>query len=105
MNTSGIHPVGPRILVQPEEIETKSEGGIILNTATTEKMEGLAQTFGVVIELGDTCYNDQPAPWCNVGDRITFAKYSGLMNTGKDGKKYRVISDLDVVSIIDKEVK
>ncbi len=104
-NNSGIHPCGHRILVKPEEIEEKSEGGIVLMTASTEKMEALAQTFGQVIEVGTTAYADQPAPWCKEGDRISFAKYSGLLNTGKDGVKYRVINDLDVVSVIDKDVK
>lgn len=105
INDSGIYPCGPRILVLPEEIEKKSEGGIVIVTDATEKMEALAQTAGLVIAMGDTCYADQPAPWCKVGDRVTFAKYSGLLNKGKDGKKYRVISDLDIVSIIDEEVK
>lgn len=104
-NNSGIHPCGHRILVKPEEIEERSEGGIVLMTASTEKMEALAQTFGWVVATGETAYADQPSAWCKVGDRISFAKYSGLLNVGKDGVKYRIINDLDVVSVIDKDVK
>jgi co-chaperonin GroES (HSP10) len=104
-NDSGITPCGHRLLVLPEEVEKVTESGIILGTASAEKMEALAQTFGYVIEMGPTAYNDQPAPWCKIGDRVSFAKYSGLLNTGKDKKKYRVINDLDIVSIISKEVK
>jgi co-chaperonin GroES (HSP10) len=106
-NESGITPCGPRILVLPEDVETKTASGIVLQTASTEKMEALAQTFGIVVAMGPLCYLDQPnqEPWCKVGDRVSFAKYSGLLNTGKDKKKYRVISDLDIVSVIDKDVK
>ena len=104
-NTSGIKPVGHRVLVLPEEIEEKTKGGIIVTTVSTEKLEALAQTFGRVIAMGETAYADQPSKWCEVGDRVSFAKYSGLLNTGKDEKKYRVINDLDVVSIVDEEVK
>lgn len=106
-NNSGITPCGPRILVLPDEIEKTTASGIILNTGTGEKMEALAQTFGRVIAMGPLCYLDQPnsEPWCKIGDRVSFAKYSGLLNTGKDEKKYRVISDLDIVSVIDEDVK
>ena len=104
-NDSGITPVGHRLLVLPEEIEVKTASGIILNTASTERMEALAQTFGVVVAMGETAYNDQPSPWCKIGDRVAFAKYSGLLNTGKDQKKYRIINDLDVVSIVEESVK
>ena len=104
-NKSGISPCGHRLLVLPEQVESKTQSGIIISTVVTEKLEALAQTFGVVASMGSTCYSDQPAPWCKVGDRISFAKYSGLLNRGKDGKEYRVISDLDVVSVVDEEVR
>lgn len=108
-NESGIHPKGYRILVLPEEIEKKTESGIILNSATTEKMEEMAQTIGLVVEVGASAYAEDIAagmePWCVVGDRVTFAKYGGLLNTGKDGKKYRVINDRDIVSTVEEGVK
>lgn len=104
-NESGIEPCGHRLLILPEEVEKKTASGIILGTDSAEKMEALAQTFGRVIAMGATCYADQPAPWCKVGDRVSFAKYSGLLNKGLDEKKYRVISDLDIVSIIAEGVK
>lgn len=104
-NESGISPCGHRILVLPEQVKTTTESGIIITTASTEKLEALAQTFGVVVAMGATCYSDQPSPWCKVGDRVSFAKYSGLLNRGKDDKEYRIINDLDIVSIVDEEVK
>jgi len=65
----------------------------------------MAQINGVVIELGTTAYADQDSPWCYVGDRVIIGKYAGLIYDGADGKKYRVINDLDVVAVIKKEGK
>lgn len=105
VNESGIFPVGHRILVLPEQVESVSAGGIILHTATQGSREALAQMYGEVVEMGDTCYADQPAPWCKVGDRVSFGKYSGLIYTGVDEKVYRVVNDLDVVAKVDMGVK
>ncbi|MDE2097562.1 MAG: co-chaperone GroES [Patescibacteria group bacterium] len=96
-NTSGITPCGHRILVLPEEVETKTKSGIILHDKLAEREE-MAQIRGTVIEVGGDSYQDTPTVWCQAGDRILFAKYAGLVYDGQDGKKYRVINDLDVVA-------
>jgi co-chaperonin GroES (HSP10) len=106
INTSGINPVGHRLLVLPEEVEETSEGGIIIAVGNQKDREQLAQIRGTVVAMGTTAYADQKDPWCKVGDFITFGKYSGLIYTGKetkDGKEYRVINDLDVVATHEKE--
>ena len=51
--------------------------------------------------LGEDAYGDTPSKWCGEGDQVIFAKYSGLLWDGLDGKKYRVLNDLDVVAILD----
>lgn len=101
MSIHGITPRGHRILVLPDEIEVKTKSGIITTTGTQVMREELAQVDGVVIEMGSTCFNDQPEAWCTVGDRVVFGKYSGIIRNGKDGKKYRIINDLDVVATIE----
>ena len=107
-NQSGITPVGHRVLIKPDVVEHKTESGIIVHTGQTEDRERLAQIRGVVVELGNTAFADQPTPWCKVGDRITFGKYSGLIYKGEetiDGHEYRIINDLDVVAIHKEETK
>lgn len=104
-NKSGITPVGHRVLVLPNQIEEKTEGGIILGTVTQMDREALAQMYGFVVAMGDTCYADQPTAWCKVGDRVSFGKYSGLIYTGVDGKKYRMVNDLDIVGLVEEGVK
>lgn len=100
MSKHGINPKGPRILVLPDEVEVKTKSGIITSTGTQVLRDELAQVDGIVIAMGNTCYDRQPAPWCKVGDRVIFGKYSGIFREGNDGIKYRLINDEDVVATI-----
>ena len=100
-NTSGIHPKGHRVLIKPDALTEETESGIILHVGTNAERERLAQLKGTIIELGSTAWHDQPEAWANVGDRIIFGKYSGLIYMGDDEVEYRIINDLDVVAVID----
>lgn len=104
-NNSGITPVGHRVLVLPEQIDETTDSGIVLMTESQKEREALAQMYGIVVAMGDSCYADQPSAWCKVGDRVSFAKYSGLLYTGADEQEYRVINDLDIVAIVEESVK
>lgn len=104
-NKSGIYPVGHRVLVLPEQVESVTAGGIIVHTESQKNREALAQMYGTVVAMGDTCFADQPSPWCSVGDRVSFGKYSGLIYTGTDELTYRVVNDLDVVAKVETGVK
>jgi len=103
-NQAGINPVGHRILIKPLEIAEVSKGGIILTTETTKDREQMANTTGVVIAMGDGCYVEDAQPWCAVGDKVIFAKYAGLLYTGKDGQNYRIINDHDITGTLDADV-
>ncbi|CAB4217133.1 GroS Co-chaperonin GroES (HSP10) [uncultured Caudovirales phage] len=104
INKSGIHPAGWRVLVSPKEIAEKSSGGIILGTESGRDRENMASTTGVVVAVGDECYKDTKSVWCKVGDKISFAKYAGLLYKGKDGLPYRMINDEDVTGLLDDDV-
>lgn len=103
INTSGILPVGHRVLILPEQIKEKTENGIILHTSSQKAREEMAQINGIVIALGTTAYADQSKSWCAVGDRVIIGKYSGLIYDGNDDKSYRIINDLDVVAILERK--
>lgn len=104
-NKSGIHPKGHRILIRPEQVKSTTASGIIVHTESQKEREALGQMYGIVVEMGASCYHDTVEPWCSVGDRVSFGRYSGLIYTGVDGDTYRVINDLDVVAIVDGGVK
>ena len=102
MSAHGINPKGYRLLVLPDELETKTKSGIITSTATMAAREELAQVDGIVVAMGPTCFDKESEPWCKVGDRIIFGKYSGIIRVGNDGKTYRLINDENVVATLDK---
>lgn len=102
-NESGWKPVGHRLLILPEQVEEKTASGIILNTQADQRREEMAQIYGTVVAMGESCYEDQFSPWCKIGDIVIFAKYGGLLLDGLDGKKYRWIDDLNIVGVRETE--
>ena len=97
-DSSKLFPVGDRILIKPFAIEEKSSGGIVLTSDVVEK-ESFAQIQATVIALGPEAYEGREN-WCNVGDKVLFAKYQGLLYKGADGEDYRIIRDTDVIAVI-----
>jgi co-chaperonin GroES (HSP10) len=104
-NPSGINPAGHRILVLPREIQGETESGIVLATDGQKEREQMSNTTGVVIAMGDTCYTEVEIPWCQPGDKVAFAKYSGLLYKGKDGMTYRMFNDGDITAVLDSDVE
>lgn len=104
-NKSGIWPVGYRVLVKPDPIEEKTEGGIILTDGTKEE-QNQATFTGEVVDTGFDCYpaHETEQPWCHVGDRVMFAQHQGEALVGKDNETYRIINDKQVIALIDKEM-
>lgn len=98
-NASGLNPVEYKILIEPEEVEQKSAGGIVLAMATTEK-EKMAQVRGKLIAIGGNAFEDWAGNIPKPGDAVYFAKYAGYVIKGKDGKEYRLANDKDVSAIV-----
>jgi|APSaa5957512622_1039677.scaffolds.fasta_scaffold113611_2 chaperonin GroES len=89
-------PEGVRILLDPQKVESKTEGGIYLPEQVKED-EQYATVVGTVIAIGpnaDVMFEDGPL---DVGDRITWAKFGGVI-VDHDGEKCRVINDEDVIA-------
>ena len=103
-NRSGINPRGWRVLIKPMEVATVSKGGIILGTDENTEREQMANTTGVVIAMGDQCYEKMTAPWCKVGDKVIFAKYAGLLYKGRNGEAVRLVNDDDITGVLDGDV-
>jgi chaperonin GroES len=101
VNTSGFEPLDLRVLVLPDDVETKTSGGIIIPDMTGER-EKYAMIFGTLVAVGENAWEeaaarsakfDKPAP----GDRVVYAKYGGIEIKGRDGKQYRLMNDEDVI--------
>lgn len=124
-NSSGIYPVGRHILVKPDEVEEKTEAGIVIPDEARQRHSQAIST-GVVIAMGEDVFthgteevyrlvdgsmrlverrvDGYKKPFCQVGDRICFAKFAGKGMPGKDGDQYRVMNDEDITGLADVEV-
>ena len=103
-----VKAVGHRVIVKPDLVEMKSKGGILL--AVDEKREQAAAQRGTVIDIGEMAWKNPLygfglegwAPWCKVGDRVFFARYSGKLF--RDGDElFSVLNDEDIQCLIVEE--
>lgn len=123
---SGILPSGNRVVIKPDVIEETTEGGIIIAPSVMEKHRH-AQATGTVIAVGPDAWKHvteeiyrvidgemrlvekrikgYSEPFANVGDRVAFAKYGGLMVEGGDGENYRILNDEDITARVSDEVE
>ena len=107
MNKSGIHPIGDRVLIAPEEIEEVTASGIVVHTLTAIEKEQLAQVFGKVVEIGPEAWADKSPSHKPVvlGDRVIFGKYAGMVFKGLDGLEYRILKADMIHSKVDEGVR
>ena len=97
-NTSGWFPLTHSVIVIAAEVEIK-KGAIYIPDEFTARDEQ-AQVQGTIIACGPETFSDKhssvvPRP----GDVVMFAKLAGYFFKGVDGKKYRMINDLDLKAV------
>ena len=81
-----------KILVQPQEAETKTSSGIIIPDSAKEKPQ-----VGTVVLVG-TDKKDEPME-LKAGDVVFYGKYSGT-DLSIDGTDYLLMSQTDVLYIL-----
>jgi len=124
-NKSGITPSGNRIVIQPDEVEQVTDGGIIIPATEAEKRQG-AQSIGTLIAVGPDAWTHTTEfvyrieagqkklfevrtkgyseDFAKVGERVAFAKFGGLPVIGADGEQYRIMNDEDLTCRVSDEV-
>jgi len=89
--------LGNRVIVKPDDVETVSEGGILLGGANYERNEKAQCTTGTIVDFGPSAWLDPlmgGEPWVEKGDRVVYAKYAGKFITNpEDDEEYVVIND------------
>jgi co-chaperonin GroES (HSP10) len=105
--------VGHRLIVEPDPVETVTEGGIILKIDTKQERAGSQK--GTVLQVGPMAWKNEFmgfgvegwAPWVQPGDRVFFARYAGKMvkasDDPKDEKYYVVLNDEDIQALIEED--
>ena len=104
LNGSGIRPVQYMVIVQPDEVEKTTKGGIILPDTKVEKDE-FQRMEGQLVAVSPMAFTfkDWPdgAPKPKVGDRVTFARYNATEITGRDGGKYWFMKDESILGVME----
>ena len=89
-----LKPLADRVLVEVDVEESKTAGGILLpDTAQKKSQKGTVIAFG----SGKVLDNGERLPFeVAVGDRVLFAKYSGV-DIEEGGKKFLLLSERDIL--------
>ena len=89
-----LKPLADRVLVEVDVEESKTAGGILLpDTAQKKSQKGTV----IAIGSGKVLDNGERLPFeVAVGDRVLFAKYSGVY-IEEGGKKFLLLSERDIL--------
>lgn len=95
---SKIQPLYDRVIVRPNEIETKTAGGIVIPDTSKEKKP----MQGKVKHVGKGKYVDGKLQPLQVkeGDTVLFGQYSGT-NIKLDNTEYLVLREEDIMAILE----
>lgn len=99
-----VHPVGYRILVQPDEIKT-TYGDTGIEIVMDKTLERAGQMRGTLLEAGSCAWSDQGdgTPWAKPGDWVLYAQHAGkTVEDPVTEKTYLMLNDKDVVAVIEK---
>jgi len=101
MKIKGLKPLGDRVLIKPMVEEEKSKGGIVLpDTISKEKPQ-----VGEVLSVGPGSTNKEGklVPMTvKKGDNVVYAKYSGTDIKDDDDEDYLLLSEKDILAIVEK---
>jgi chaperonin GroES len=93
-----LKPLADRLVVEPNEQEEVTAGGIILPETAKEKPQ---QGKVIAAGPGRTDEDGTRIPMdVNVGDKVLYAKYSGT-EIKMDGKKLLILRESDILAIVE----
>ncbi|WP_288528879.1 co-chaperone GroES [uncultured Secundilactobacillus sp.] len=93
-----LKPLGDRVILQAQEDEEQTVGGIVLASNAQEKPQTakvIAVGTGRTLDNGDTV-----VPAVKEGQTVLFDKYAGT-EVEYDGATYLVVHEKDLVAIVD----
>ena len=97
-------PLNWKVLVQPNQVNMKTKGGLYLPSISKDNEEYLT-AHGRIAAMGDLAYKDRDTgeAWktvsLKVNDRVTYGKYAGQKIT-INGVKLLLLNDDELTSII-----
>jgi chaperonin GroES len=100
-----IMPMEFNVVVRPDKPEQKTAGGILLPESTRDANQ-LAADEGELVAVSPHAFSyaewPEGARKPQVGDRVVFARYAGVLRKGKSGADdHRIIKDKDIMAVIE----
>lgn len=96
-----IVPLGRRVIIKQQALETITPGGIVLQLEN-EKAEKAANIQGTLVAIGEGSWDDYDLPWAKVGDEVYFAKYAGKQIFDPvSGEEFLIMNAFDVLCRIE----
>lgn len=100
-----VEVAGHRVLLKPCFVEEETDWGFKLDVGETFQREKAATITGEVVSIGDMAWkafdgnHKDWKPWCEVGDKVFFAKYGGKFITINE-ETYILVNDEDIQAVI-----
>lgn len=94
-----IRPLHDKVIIERQEAESKSAGGIVLTGSAAEKSSRgivLAVGKGRVLENGNLLPLD-----VKVGDMVIFSEGYGTKTEKIEGKEVLILSESDIMAIVE----
>ena len=95
-----LRPLADRVIVEPLEGEEKTASGLLLPETAREKPQE-----GLILAIGPGRWDEEGKNRVEmevaIGDKVVFAKYSGS-EIKLDEKKYLIMSEKDILAVLDK---
>lgn len=110
-----IKPCGHYVLVKPEVIKKKTDGGIILSKGMVNQ-ENTAKVRGVIIDIGQNAWKafnqGEPdgigKPWAKVGSKVIFKRHASdkiededNLDEEGDPQLYFLMTDENILAVIE----
>lgn len=104
LNTSGLIPTEFCVVVEMDAAPEKV--GSIFMPSDVQDREKLQADEGTLVAVSPLAFTYENWPEGSrkpqVGDRVVFRKFAGLLRTNKEnGKDFRLLNDKDIVAIVD----
>lgn len=95
-----IIPIGPHLLIEVEETEKETAGGIIIPDKLKDQRD-LSSSIAKILAKGDEAFLDyeQETPIPEVGEQVITARYCGLKVDTIEGTR-TICKDEDVLAVI-----
>ena len=99
----GIRASGFNVLIGLPFKETVTDGGIIIPDSVSDR-DRLGEVRGRIVSMSPACFDFADFPEDQkpkVGDAVIFARHSGIVTEGEDGREMRLILDKDICGVIE----